>query len=575
MSDQRQGPPTEPVDRDAAVAHIAALLDALGPEHAAVVEARRERARTRMQKLRRQQTPEQIEREAERKRNARARKPPHPFMAIDGEGGGTDACGRQDYNLMMAVSAEQEFALKTGRCLTTIECFEFILSLPKEVHLIAFGLGYDATQILRDLPSPVLRRIYDPYHNRHGGISPEYWRDYAIQYMPGKYLRIGRVDNSVPVEKGKRRPVVEGSYRTIYETFGFFQCSFAKAIDNWKTSTEEERRLIARTKERRNSFGKVTPKIKGYCRLECRHLVEMMTNFRQLCHDLDIRPRQWSGAGEIAAVLLSKHGIPKRPRTARELRMQADRKPAKNPRPDIRRPVRDPACEVLLNAAQYGGRFETSCIGRLPYPIHQYDLNSAYPATMLGLPCPLHTTWLHSRRKSLPTNGELYVARITFAHPEGTRWCGLPFRTKSGGLIFPMHGTGTYWSPEIEAAQQHVGARIVKVHDVWIAQSNCGCRPFDWVQDLFDERNRLGKNERGYPLKLGLNALYGKFAQRRVGLAPFHDAAAAGLITAIARAYLLEAIGRDPDAIVMVATDAVFSKRPLPLDIGEALGQWD
>jgi hypothetical protein len=138
-----------------------------------------------------------------------------------------------------------------------------------------------------------------------------------------------------------------------------------------------------------------------------------------------------------------------------------------------------------------------------------------------------------------------------------------------------MHGTGTYWSPEIEAAQQHVGARIVKVHDVWIAQSNCGCRAFDWVQALFDERNRLGKNERGYPLKLGLNALYGKLAQRRVGLAPFHDAGAAGLITAIARARLLEAIGCDPDAIVMVATDAVFSKHPLPLDIGDGLGQWD
>ena len=238
MSDQPQGPPAQPLDRDAAVAHIAALLDALGPEHAAVVEARRERARTRMQKLRRQQTPEQIERAAELKRNSRAHKPPRPFMAIDGEGGGTDACERQDYNLMMAVSAEQEFALKTGRRLTTIECFEFILKLPKKADLVAFGLGYDATQILRDLPSAVLRRIYDPYRNGHGGISPEYYRDYAIEYMPGKYLKIGRVDDGVPVEKGKRRPVVECSYRTIYETFGFFQCSFAKAIDNWKTGTE-------------------------------------------------------------------------------------------------------------------------------------------------------------------------------------------------------------------------------------------------------------------------------------------------------------------------------------------------
>ena len=166
MSDRGRVPPTRPVDLDAAAARVAALLDALGPEHAAVIEARRGRARTRMRKLRRQQTAEQIEREAERKRNARARKPPHPFIAIDGEGGGTDAFGRQDYNLMMAVSAEQEFVLNTGRRLTTIECFEFILGLPKDAHLVAFGLGYDATEILRDLPVPVLHRICDPYHNR-------------------------------------------------------------------------------------------------------------------------------------------------------------------------------------------------------------------------------------------------------------------------------------------------------------------------------------------------------------------------------------------------------------------------
>jgi hypothetical protein len=65
----------------------------------------------------------------------------------------------------------------------------------------------------------------------------------------------------VPVRKGKRRPVVKDSYRTIYETFGFFQCSFAKAIDNWKTGTEEERRLITLTKEQRNTFDELTPAI--------------------------------------------------------------------------------------------------------------------------------------------------------------------------------------------------------------------------------------------------------------------------------------------------------------------------
>jgi hypothetical protein len=62
---------------------------------------------------------------------------------------------------------------------------------------------------------------------------------------------------------------------------------------------------------------------------------------------------------------------------------------------------------------------------------------------------------------------------------------------------------------------------------------------------------------------------------QRCGLGPYHDAVSAGLITAITRASLIEAIAKDPQSVVMIATDAVFSTRPLPLDIGDGLGQWE
>jgi hypothetical protein len=41
------------------------------------------------------------------------------------------------------------------------------------------------------------------------------------------------------------------------------------------------------------------------------------------------------------------------------------------------------------------------------------------------------------------------------------------------------------------------------------------------------------------------------------------------------RARLLEALGQNPRSAVMLATDAVFSREPLSLDIGEGLGQWE
>jgi hypothetical protein len=169
--------------------------------------------------------------------------------------------------------------------------------------------------------------------------------------------------------------------------------------------------------------------------------------------------------------------------------------------------------------------------------------------------------------------GGLYLAKITFAHPKDNLWCGLPFRRRNGGLFWPFQGTGWYWSPEIAAAQRFLGAEVV-VRDLWVTRRQCDCRLFDWVPALYDERRRIGSTTRGYPLKIGLNALTGKQAQRS-GRGPYHDPVAAGLITAMTRACLVEAIGQDPEAVDMLATDAVFSQRPLSLDIGEGLGQWE
>ena len=165
----------------------------------------------------------------------------------------------------------------------------------------------------------------------------------------------------------------------------------------------------------------------------------------------------------------------------------------------------------------------------------------------------------------------LYLAKVSFSHPDGP-WCGFPFR-HNGSLCWPLQGTGWYWSTEIEAAQRSLGAKIV-VRDLWVARRECNCRPFDWVRAVYDERRRLGADTRGYPLKVGLASLYGKMAQRS-GRGPYHDPVAAGLITAMTRARLVEALGQDPQAVVMLATDAIFSTRPLSLDIGGELGQWE
>jgi hypothetical protein len=285
------------------------------------IPEQRQSERVRKQEARKRQTPEQRERERQRSRS-RLR----PFMAIDGEGGGTDDLGRQNYLLMVAsgqTTGEEIIRHRDGKPLSTRECLEFILSLPKEPILVGYGFGYDDSQILRGISkAPTLRRILDPPQGRNGPCYT-YWGDCAILYQQGQYLRVARIDRN-----GPKPAIIKGSTRTVYETLGFFQCPFVKALANWNIGSERERDLIAKNKDLRDQFSELTKEIVEYCKLECRHLATLMTQLREVCAKAGISPKQWSGAGWLAAALLDKHGVPKRPLTVRETAALNDPQPA-------------------------------------------------------------------------------------------------------------------------------------------------------------------------------------------------------------------------------------------------------
>lgn len=285
----------------------------------------RECHRIRQQEARKRQTPEQRKREEERQRS-RSRQKQRPFMPIDGEGGGTDYLGRQHYLLMVAsgqTAGEEFIRHRDGKPLSAKDCLEFIVSLPKEPIIIGYGFGYDATQILRGISkAATLRRILDPPQGRNGPCYT-FWSEYGILYQQGQYFRVARIDRS-----GPKPTIIKGSTRTVYEALGFFQCSFVKALTNWNIGSEHERDLIAKNKDLRDQFTELTPEIIEYCKLECRHLATLMTQLREVCTQAGISPKQWSGAGWLAAALLDKHGVPKRPLTVRETAALTDPQPA-------------------------------------------------------------------------------------------------------------------------------------------------------------------------------------------------------------------------------------------------------
>lgn len=469
-----------------------------------------------------------------------------PFMGVDGEGCGHDRHGRQHYMLLRAGPYE----CFTGKPLNTFDCLDFILSLPDTHILVGFSFGYDVTQILRDLPAERLARIFaDKQHGTEGRSRYTYWNRYAIEYLPRNYLRVSRLLRN---EEGNWYRDTE-STRTIWEVFGNFQTSFLKtlqAYDIGKRFWDD----IDLNKRKRSKFARITKGIRRYCELECLLLAALMEKFRNQAHAAGIHPNQWAGAGKLAAYLHRANQTI----TQKELLDKLN-----------------PGLLALASGAYYGGRFEITRIGDIP-ACTEADINSAYPDAMRSLPCLKHGTWQRVTSlwlRNAPADA-LYVADVKFRHPEGMPLHGLPVRSKEGFLYWPREGQGFYWSPEIRSAER-LGARIEPLYG-WRYIPHCQCQPFAWVDALYQERLRCEKINpgSGQPIKLGINSLYGKLAQR-IGSPTYGNFIWAGLITALTRAKLNDAIALDPEAIVMIATDAVVSLRPLALSYGKGLGQWD
>lgn len=457
-----------------------------------------------------------------------------PFVGVDGEGGNIGS--RHEYLLLRA----GDRTLRTGRPLTTDECLEFLASLPTNVIYVGYFFDYDVTMILRDLPLERVKRLLDRESRTKGGKGwpmPLDVGQFQIDWLPHKEFRVRRRDAK--------------KWVTISDVGPFFQSSFVAALDRWQIGTPEEREMIAEGKKKRAAFEELADETDLYNTLEIKLLVELMNRFRKVLDDIDVKPAKWQGPGNVAGALLSMKRVPKN----KEAPLLVD----------------NPEFVEAAQASYYGGWFEVSRVGHIAGPVYQYDINSAYPAAMLKLPCLQHSTVERAAPKDLKQErGGLYLAHITFNHKPGMAWGSFPWRNKVGNISHPVRGAGWYWSWEIE---NRLPGCTIRTDDALVVRTSCDCQPFDWVADLYEMRKAVGKDTVGIALKLALNSLYGKLAQS-VGRPQWSNPVYASLITSFARARLLEAIRAAGSDVVMVATDAVFTTSLIDLPVGEELGEW-
>lgn len=423
--------------------------------------------------------------------------------------------------------------------LGSVELLTFITE-NADIDAIHFGFafGYDVNMIVRDLSKNHLRLLKDK-----GSVL---WKRWRIEYLPRKWF--------VVTDRLTGRTV------KIWDVFSFFMCSAVKA---WQQYHVEVSETVLKGKEDRGDlpYEKLWTDIYPYWKEENDAYVKLMERLREALHAADLYISSWHGPGAIASHSLKKHRV--------------DRS-------------MDSCPEPVNEAAQFGyggGRFEMFKVGRAGVPVYEYDINSAYPYAISKLPDLARGKWQHVLSPDAIARFGIYRVsfRVNPFGPISNFHRPMPFlhRDKRGQISFPCDVETWVWSPELWGKKNFPGLTI---HEGWEFKEETDARPFDWLAENYKIRKQYKEegNQAQLALKLQMNSMYGKMAQR-VGwneekrTAPkWHQLEWAGWVTSYCRSMVYRAALRAGTGLVAFETDAVFSLNPLSdaLDVGDELGQW-
>lgn len=421
--------------------------------------------------------------------------------------------------------------------LTTLQCLNFLCDVRKrhgKMVYCGFVFSYDVNMILGDLPKRKIAFLWET-----GSV---YWQGFVIRYRHRK-------------EFGVRR-IADDARLTVWDTFGFFQSSFVKALESWGICDPSE---IAAMKARRSTFTIADfPQIDRYCAQECAHGQKLMEGLQDALDFAGVRLMRYDGAGAVAAGMLKIRGV------------------------KAHNAALPKYVERAARGAYYGGRIECVKFGRAAGTVYAYDLISAYPAALRSAPCLACGEWFRGFKR----DATHVLARVSW-NLDGNVM-PFPWRAPDGSIYFARRGRGWYWFSEISAAWRALDAGIVsgtiKVHEAISFVPGCEHAPYGWIDETFRTRAQWKRegNAAEKVLKLGLNSLYGKCAQR-VGHGhkrpTYHQIVWAGMTTAATRAALYKASfpAIANNTLLFYATDAIACLDPLDLPPGDGQrpGGWE
>jgi len=416
---------------------------------------------------------------------------------------------------------------------------------------MTWNLRFDAQGVLKLLPYEKLIELWKETKIEYDG--------YRITYIPSKLLRIAKIKNK------------EGAVH-IYDAPQYYG---HKSLDSMSEKYLGENKLETVSGKEigtsRKYYNENYEEIVKYCKKDA----ELTLKLALLACD-NIEKLGYSFKNPISPATISEKKQIERGYPLELKKMKGNELKA----------------NIIAMRSFGGGVFATFKRGNFNCKLYDYDVNSCYPNIMQHLPDWRNGEFVVIEKKVedyeygwilcdvdseyIPQRGtEQYSVKEIY---EGIGEWDMKYTSKKvtypSGLRTAIITTEEYrWLKKHKEYVKWLGEGYG-----WKQISNKYKNPFAWVKDLFEKRKEAKKRGDGalvQTMKLMMNSIYGKTAQKKNGIGVLTNFCYASYITARARLQMFDVVKENYDVIVNVATDGILALSKLNLPVSDKLGEWE
>ena len=425
-----------------------------------------------------------------------------------------------------------------------LECLDYLYNTAQNYNYF-FRIDYDLNMIFSKENLSIKKTFREKDTNKEielslitalfSGYEVEFY-GYTIEYFRHKVLNL-RKD-----KKAKK----------FYDVSNFFNTSFIKTLKILEIElTDKEKNILTEYKEKRNIFNiKEITNIIEYNKIECILGLKIVNKIYSLLPDY-LQTFKLYGSSALAHKFLTDKGIDKKNFFTNK---------ALNGK--------------IFESAYFGGRMESLKIGNYKN-VWKYDINSAYPNIIKELREVKKIDYVEKFKNKKIIDTNLYYIEMNIKDLELPGL--LPYRLKSGYLVFPANVKGWYYGIEVKNVIEYQKYYDIDLEIISEIKITLGEKifPENEIEEIYSIRQQLKelKDLRNYIYKILLNSMYGKLAQQ-TGAKKFLNFYYAGLITSFTRAKLIEVIKDNPKSVIFFATDGILTEKrikniPISFNLGD------